>query len=495
MKVAIVGGGISGLSAAYQLAKRSREAHVAVEIVLYESETRLGGKVLTRRGPGLIMEGGPDSFLVRKPWMRELCVELGLEEHLVSLYEGRLPTLMRYRGKLRTIPPGLAMGVPKDWRSVFASDLLSWKGKLRLAAERFIPPRRDDGDETIAQFARRRLGREAAERALEPMLAGIYGGEAERLSLLSTFPSLAETERRYGSLWAGAHKARARGVPRGAEAGRSLEPAPSFQTLALGLDASIDALVRKAQGVRFETGREVIACEAATPSGDAGAKESVEATGSSRRPGAARYALRFADGTAELFDRVVLATPASAAARILAQVAPEAAAELRSIPYSSSVSVYLAFRKEEVAHPLNGSGYLSVAESRDNPVRGTTWVSSKWPHCARHDMVLIRCHMGRIGGLSPMECDNELVVKEAREELRRMVGIEAAPVLTHVFRWREAFPQYLVGHLSRVAAIEKALPPGIWVTGALLRGVGLPDCVRQGRATADAVFESLRTPS
>jgi len=140
MRVAIIGGGITGLSAAYQLAKRCRESGTAVEIVLYESAGRLGGKVLTRREPGVIMEGGPDSFLVRKPWMRELCVELGLEESLVSFYEGSLPTLMRFRGKLRTVPPGLAAGAPSRWGAVFASDLLSWRGKLRLAAERFVPP-------------------------------------------------------------------------------------------------------------------------------------------------------------------------------------------------------------------------------------------------------------------------------------------------------------------------------------------------------------------
>ena len=499
MRVAIIGGGITGLSAAYQLAKRCRESGTAIEIVLYESAGRLGGKVLTRREPGVIMEGGPDSFLVRKPWMRELCVELGLEESLVSFYEGSLPTLMRFRGKLRTVPPGLAAGAPSRWGAVFASDLLSWRGKLRLAAERFVPPRRDGADETIAQFARRRLGREAAERALEPMLAGIYGGEAERLSILATFPALAEMERLYGSLWAGVRKARAsRTRPQGGNGAHAGGTPPAFQTLVQGLDAVVDALVRKAEGVRFELGREVTGCEPVPA-----AREGAPAAPGIREDGAAspgiggaggkpvRYALAFSDGTAELFDRIIVAAPAPAAAKILAGAAPEAAAELRAIPYASSVSVYLAFRKEEVRHPLRGSGYLSVAESRDNPVRGTTWVSSKWPHCADPDKVLVRCHMGKIGGLPPIECDDDLLIREAREELRRVLGIDAEPVITHVFRWREAFPQYLVGHLHRVAAIERALPPGIWMAGAALRGLGLPDCVRQGRAAADQVFETL----
>lgn len=494
MRVAIVGGGITGLAAAYQLAKRCREAEKPAEIVLYEAQPRLGGKVLTVRRDGLIMEGGPDSFIVRKPWMKELCVELGLEENLLSFFEGSLPTWMRYRGKLRKLPAGLAMGVPRSPWELLTTDLLSWRGKVRVLLERYIPPRREEADETIAQFARRRLGKEAAERAMEPVLASVYGGEAERLSILATYPSLRELERRYGSLWAGMRKTRGRGAQarRKAGEGPGAEPVPAFQTLASGLETVIEALREKASGVRFETGREVVACEAVSeesPPGDPDMQERPAGSADASRPG--RYALKFADGSAEVFDRVILATPANQAARILAQIAPEAADELRAIPYSSLVSVYLAYRRSEVAHPLFGTGYLSVAESKDNPVRGTTWVSSKWPHCADPQTVLIRCHMGRIGGLAPIECDDELVIREARAELRRVLGIEAEPTAVHVFRWRDAFPQYLVGHLHRVAAIERALPPGVWVTGAALRGLGLPDCVRQGRAAADHVFESF----
>ena len=166
MRVAVVGGGITGVSVAYTLARRAKDARLPLEITVFESDRRLGGKVLTERVPGLILEGGPDSFLVRKPWMRGLCLELGVEEELVSLFEGRLPTFMRFRGQLRSIPAGLGMGLPRDWGAVLRSDLLSWRGKLRLAAERYVSARPGDADESLAEFARRRLGREAAIRVM-----------------------------------------------------------------------------------------------------------------------------------------------------------------------------------------------------------------------------------------------------------------------------------------------------------------------------------------
>ena len=189
---------------------------------------------------------------------------------------------------------------------------------------------------------------------------------------------------------------------------------------------------------------------------------------------------------------MILATPATAAARILAKIAPKAAAGLRAIPYASATSVYLVYRKAEVSHPLHGTGYLSVSESRDNPVRGTTWVSSKWPHTSDEGTVVIRCHMGKIDGRAPIECDDEQLVREARGERAGACDKSRPnPCLTRVFRWQEAFPQYLVGHLERIRAIEEALPPGLWVTGAAFRGVGLPDCVRQGREAAEKVLQSL----
>lgn len=479
LRVAVVGGGITGLAAAYHLVRQAKQDGLPLEITLFEKEPDLGGKVRSHRVDGLLLEGGPDSFLTAKPWMRSLCESAGLGDRLVPFGSGATGTYMKVDGRLRLIPPGLGFGVSARWGPVLRSDLLSWRGKLRLFMEPFIPPF-TAGEETIAAFARRRLGHEAATRLMEPMMAGIFGGEPEGLSLDACFPAWREMERRYGSLTRAMRASssrgrnpRAGGGPGGSSSGSSARS--PFLTVRDGLQEVVNVLRREmGSSVRLVTQQPVVRL-----------KRDREKDG---------YLLTLADGTVYPASGVILTVPAFAAASILEEACPAASRLLRQIRYSSAASVYLAYRREDVPHPLDGTGYMVARDGRrDRPVSACTWVSSKWPHCSTPDRVLIRCHMGVHKGVDPAQRSPEQLVEEARAELREVMGIQAPPRLTQVFVWPTALPQYELGHRQRVDAIQQALGqlPGVAVAGAAYRGVGLPDCVRQGQEAATAVAEWL----
>lgn len=466
-KVAVVGGGITGLSAAYYLARQVAENGLACEIALFEKEPVLGGKVRSHRADGFLMEGGPDSFLTTKPWMQALCQAVGLAERLVPFGSGATGTYIKVGNRLHLIPPGLGFGAPARWGPVLRTDLLSWRGKLRLFMEPFVPPLKS-GEETIAAFARRRLGYEAATRLMEPMMAGIFGGEPEELSLDACFPTWREMERRYGSL---TRALRAAGN-RAAGGGSARSP---FLAVRDGLQEVVHVLSRElGPAVQLETQQPVVGL----------------------RPDAERggYVLILGNGRILRASHVILAVPAFAAASILEEACPDASRLLKQIRYTAAASVYLAYRREDVPHPLNATGYMVArGGGRERPVSACTWVSSKWPHCSTPDRVLIRCHMGFHQGRDPAQRSPEELVEEARSELRSVLGILARPLMTHVFVWPAALPQYELGHRERVEAIRRALGalPGVVVAGAAYNGVGLPDCVRQGQEAAMAVAARL----
>lgn len=454
--VIVVGGGITGLTAAYALQERRRQ-EPGVEVTLVESAPRLGGKILTERTNGFTVEAGPDSFLATTVIV-DLCDRLGLRDALITTNPDARTVYVLHRGRLHQIPAGLGLVVPLRMMPLMRSSLFSFWEKARMGLDLLRPAAPPLEDESLGALIRRRFGPAAVERLAGPLLGGIYAGDIDRLSVRATFPQLAEMERRYASLILGMRAQRSGGTT-----GESSRP-PVFMALKGGLNTLVDRLVGILTESEVLTGSPVRAI-----------------TRADRR----RYAVHLDHG-ALAADAIVLATPATAAADLLNAVAPEAAMLLRRIPYVSTAVVALAYRRGEVAASLNGHGFV-VSWSERRRISACTWVSSKWPGSAPRDHVLLRCYLGRAGDESALDLSDEAITGLVRHELRSILGIAAEPSLTRVYRWKAALPQYLVGHVQRIAAIEQAMEaaPGIVLSGAAYRGVGIPHCVRQGLEAAD----------
>ncbi len=463
-----MGGGIAGLSAAFTLAQSS--ARQAVSCTLIESSSRLGGKIYTERAEGFIVEGGPDSFLSQKPWGLELCRSLGIEDRLIGTNPERRQTFVYSRGRMHELPEGLAMGVPSKLGPFLQTDLLSWPGKLRMAAEPFIPRRRNTGDEPLGSFFRRRFGTEALERIIEPLMTGIFAGDAERMSIQATFPRFPEMERVSGSVVKAMLGARKRG------AGPNPRWTP-FVTLRGGLTELVDTIASRLGPVRVVTGRPVKNLRV-------------------RAGGGYELAL---DGESLAADALILATPAYDAASLLESVDRPAAELLRGIPYVSTATVSLGYRQAGFGHTLDGYGFV-VPRAEGRPLLASTWTSSKWAHRTPDGSVLIRSYVGGAGREAVLDRPDAALIDLVREELRGLMGITEQPALAKVYRWPSAMPQYLVGHLDRIAGIETALArvPGVFLAGAAYRGIGIPDCIRDGMTAAQRVcayFDKGTAPS
>ncbi len=459
-RVVVVGGGITGLAAAWALSRPS--AAGTVEVTLIDTSPRLGGKILTEQIGPFLIEGGPDSFLTLKPAAVEFARELGLAERLVGTREPA-GAFVLYQGRLQPLPDGLAALIPQRLGPFVRSGLFSPLEKVRFALDLLIPPSHNGADESLGAFVRRRLGPAAVDRLAGPLLAGIHAGDIDRLSLRATFPQFADAERVHGSLTA-AVLARRR-------AGRSHPGSrlPMFMTLRGGLREMVEAAagalrkdaVRTAQGVRIVP----------RPSG---------------------YAVTLNDGAELRADAVVLAVPSGIAAGLLERMNPDAAHVVSTIPYVSTAAVALAFRREDVAHPLAGHGYVTARSERTLHT-ACTWVSSKWPGRAPDDHVLLRAYVGRDGDDAAIAMDDDALGAAVVRELAPLLGIRGRPVLARAYRWPRAMPQYLVGHLERVAEARARLrrSPGVILAGSAYEGVGIPDCIRQGKEAASAALAVL----
>ena len=452
MRIAVVGGGITGLAAAYAL-----RGH---DVTLLERDARLGGKILTERIDGFLLEAGPDSFLTTKPQAVALCRELGLADRLTGTNPGRTVYVLS-RGRLHPLPDGLMLIAPTKVAPFLRSRLFSLREKARIAADLFLPPRAADRDESLAAFVRRRLGQAALDRIAAPLLAGIYAGESEQLSLRATFPQLLDLEKKYGSLIAGMLAQRRRTAVSPSTDGRL----PLFMTLDDGLDRLVDRLAASLQGVDVRTGTGVAALSRS----------------------ASGYSLHLDTGDRVRADAVMLTTPAYVTADLLDALAPDAAALLRQIPYASTATISLGYRQQDLP-PLDGHGFV-VARGEGRRITACTWASTKWPARAPGGYGLLRAYVGSAGDPEVLEGSDDEIIQIVRGELAAAMGLQARPVLTRVVRWPRSMPQYTLGHLDRLAAIERALSrlPGIVLAGAGYRGIGLPDCIRQGRAAAARV--------
>ena len=459
-QVIIVGGGIAGLSVAYELFRRG------ISFMLLEAGGRAGGVVLSEQVDGFTIDAGPDSLLVQKPEGIRLCEELGLGQRLVPTKRPRIAYIQR-DGRLHALPAASVLGIPTRWGPFIRTPLFSWPGKLRMAMELAIVRRSGSDDESIGSFMERRFGTEAKEYLAEPLLAGIHAGDVDRLSLGALFPRFRDVERTYGSLLRGFRKEQ---LKRASSTGSDGDGV--FRSLSGGLSDLIDALVRTLPSDSI--------C-LRTPA------TSVSFNGSG---------YRVATGATTLAaDAVVLASPAYATARIIRPFNALLADLCDEVPYASTATVALAFARSTIADPLNGSGFVVPRVERTG-ILAASWLSSKWPGRAPDDRVLMRTFIGGARDPHGFERDDDELVARSLDALRPLVGIKGPPLFSRVYRWERANAQHEVGHLERLARIEEALArhPGLFITGSGFRGVGIPDCVADGRATAarvDAWLNSL----
>jgi oxygen-dependent protoporphyrinogen oxidase len=453
-RVVIVGGGVAGLTAAYRLAQTDDPPAVTV----LDADERIGGKIRSVDVGGLTLDAGADSFVARKPWAVDLCKELGLDRQLVAPGSSGA-WLWTERGLVRMVRDA-AFGIPGDVGDVFRWPGLSRRGRRRAARDLLIRTRRDTADETLGAMLRRRLGDEATDLAVAPLLAGLFAGDVDRLSTLATFPELRAWESHQGSLIRGSQAAR--------RSARGVEPGPMFLRLRGGTATLTDRLAERLGPEVVRTGARATAIDRT-----AGGGFDVPTGRGGRLPA----------------DAVIVATPAWAAADLLEEIAPAAAADLLGIPYASTAVVLLVYPEGTQPSLPGGTGFV-VPRGRA-PMTACTWLSSKWPHEDFGTRAIVRCYVGSAGDDDVVDAPDEDLVAGCERHLAALLALPERSEETAVVRWHRAMPQYEIGHLERVARIRSSLPAGIFVTGSAYDGVGIPDCVRGARGAAERAAEHL----
>lgn len=454
--VIVIGGGIAGLAAAYELHGRG------VPFTLVEAAPRLGGVILTERIGGFTIDGGPDSLLVQKPAAIELCRELGLGGRLMPTRPPRTAFVVR-GGRLHPLPGASILGIPTRITPLLASSLFSIAGRIRMASELFVKPRTDpDADESIGSFMRRRFGREAVEYLAEPLLAGIHAGDVDRLSMRSLFPRLLEAEMASGSI------IRAFRALRAKAGGES-----AFRSLPGGIGELVHALA------------------SALPS--AALRVNAPARALRARDG---WTVDLAGGESIHARRLIIAAPAFAAADLVRPLDAELADLCAGIRYASTATIAFGYRRDQVPHPLAGSGFVVPRVERAS-IMAATWVSSKWADRAPDGHALLRVFAGGARDPEALERGDAEIISRAKADLRRLLGITADPLLTRLYRWTRASAQHEVGHLDRMARIERRLErhDGLFLTGSGFRAPGIPDCIADARATAASAAQSTHSCS
>ncbi len=460
MKVCVVGGGISGLTAAYRLKQ------AGVEVSLFEAAPRVGGILGTEHIDDCVVETGPDSILTEKPWALRLAKELGLEQSLVRTRTNPRGAYVVHEGELVRVPEGFSLMAPTDLAAMLRSPLLSLRGKLRIGLDLVLPRGPAQEDESLESFVVRRLGREALDRLAQPLVGGIYGADPASLSLRATMPRFLELERERRSVILGLRE-------RAKHAGEHSEGARYGMFVAFrgGMQELVDALARELSGV-LHTGTRVSSVTRKGPQFE------VEVS-----------------GKALPFDRVVVALPAHVAARCVRSLDGALAGELEAIDYASAATVTMLWSRGDVPHPLDAFGFVVPARERCE-ILASTWASVKYEGRAPADKALIRVFIGGFKGQARVALPDAELVALARRELASLMGIQAEPRWAKVVRYERAMPQYKLGHLARVARIEELANrrAGFALAGNAYRGVGIPDAVRSGELAAERVLAPTTTP-
>ncbi len=462
-RIAIIGGGISGLSAAFYLEK-ARAAGADLQYALFESGQRLGGSMYSDRVEGCLVEAGPDSFLTEKPWAAALCKDLGIGDQLIGSNDAQRKTYIQVNGRLVVMPDGLMFMVPTQLVPTAFSSLFSWSTKLRMARELLHPPRPMQTDETVAQLVERHFGAEVVDRLADPLLSGVYGGDAAKLSARAVLPRFVEMEEKYGSLsraMLAAHKKMM--------ATRKQPPGPLFTSLQDGMQQMVDAIVARLdpESIRLRTHVLRVYPE------DSAWRVSIEMNGDER------------------FDAVLIATPADVAGTLLDGVDRELAQDLLDITYSSSVTVTLGYYMDQLAALPPGFGFL-VPRSEGTRMLACTFVHNKFPHRAPAGKGILRCFLGGARDEAVLGLNDDEILETLHRELKDILKLQAQPIFSRVYRWRGAMAQYEPGHIARVQRIEQraAEISGLALAGNAYHGIGVPDCIRSGMVAANSLAQA-----
>jgi protoporphyrinogen/coproporphyrinogen III oxidase len=467
MRIAIVGGGIAGLAAAYELEK-ARAAGAAVEFTLYEERPQLGGSLASEIVNGAVLERGPDSFLTEKPAAAELCRELGLGGELLSSNDAARKTYIVVRNRLVALPDGLMFLVPTKLIPTAMSPLFGLRTKLRMGIDLLHPARPSGGDESVAALVRRHFGQEAVDRLADPLLSGIYGGDAEQLSAQTVLPRLVEMESKYGSLTRGMLAARKRMQTAAKEPTESKRAAPAiFTALRGGMSQLVNAIVARIDSASVRTGTQVSAIRK-TASG-----WTVEARGAT-----------------EAFDALIMAAPAWAAGDLLAPVDAALGRELGDILYSSSITINLVYDETRIGQLPEGFGFL-VPAVEGHAMLACTFVHRKFVGRTPPGKAVLRAFLGGMNREALLAESDEALVATVRREMSEILGAKTfsadiEPECVRVSRWRRAMAQYAVGHRERMKRIAARVAelPGLRLVGNAYDGIGVSDCIRLGRQAA-----------
>jgi oxygen-dependent protoporphyrinogen oxidase len=469
LRMVVIGGGISGLAAAHRLVERSAFSTRAPEVLLLEGSNRLGGVIRTHRRDGFLLEGGPDSFISEKPEAVALCSRIGLREHLIETNDAHRRSFIVRGGRLHAVPEGFHLLAPSRLWPFITTPIFSWTGKARMALDLILPRRSSaangEDDESLAQFVRRRLGQEALERMAQPMVGGIYTADPERLSLRATMPRFLEMERAHRSLiWAMMRRQREESAE--VSQGTSGARYSLFLSFDGGMQMLSDAAAERlpSRSVRLNTPVEALSFDEA----------------------ARQWKIHINGQEAIRADAVCLTLTATAAARLLRDVDAQLAADLEAIPYASTATVNLAWKRADIPHPLDGFGFVVPLVER-RATLACTFSSVKFKGRAPEGYALLRAFVG--GALQPemFELDEELLTARVLEDLRQLLGIEAPPIFAVVEKWPRSMAQYHLGHLATVERIKRRLNalPGLKLAGNAYNGAGIPDCIRSGETAAD----------
>ncbi len=454
IRCVVLGGGMAGLAAAFRLQQAAAHRPLSVRIV--EAQPRFGGKVVSESEQGFLLEAGPDSFVAHKPACLELARQVGLGDRLIGSRDADGGVSIFQDHRLQPLPEGFRLVVPGRWRPFFRSPLLTWRGKLRVACEPWIPKGPAEGDESLGMFIRRRLGQEALERVAEPMLAHIHVADVDRMSLLATYPRLRQMEQCHGSL---VRAFRAVGRPAG----------PLFWSFPGGVAELTDRLAERLP-------------EACKLSGRTARRLSRHGDGS--------YRVHLDDEVLEA-DAVVLALPAFAASTLMDELAPPLAETLRTLRYVSLATLSLGYRRRDLPKDLRGFGFF-VPKKAQREVLAATWCSTKFVDRAPTDHALLRVFLAENEATKgALELPDEILFEAVGRDLKRLTGVEAQPTLRRLYRWPRGYPQYEVGHAEILQRAATQLPGSIFLAGSAFHGVGLPDCIQSGFAAADAILKGV----
>jgi oxygen-dependent protoporphyrinogen oxidase len=472
-RVIIIGGGIAGLAAAVHLKSGAKAYSKTIDVLLLEKNSRIGGKILTEKHDGYLVEGGPDSFLPEKVWSVNLAKHLGLEPEMLPSNDEFKGTFIYSQGSLHSLPEGVMLMVPTSFWPMAKSDLITWPGKIRMGMELFVPKRKSRDDESLASFVTRRLGRECLEKIAEPLVAGIHTSNPDNMSVLATFPRFVQMEQKSGSLIHGmisAMKSRT----------HASHNAPPPKTGATKLTFSMS----------FKNGMQALSQACADRIG----KDSIRMNASVKavEPKGKGYSVILDTGESFEADHVMIASAAYDAAAVVKGFDEALAAQMNKIEWSSSGTVTIAFKKDDVKVPLKGFGFI-VPRVEGRRINASTYSSIKWLHRAPNDMITLRVFVG--GGHHEeliQELDDAGMVNMVLEELDTIVGIKANARFSKVYRWHRGMPKYTVGHLERIALVDRMLAthPGLHLIGCSYKGIGIGDCVHEAQIAAEKILKS-----